>query len=229
MDFLKESLELIKNPYLITIVLVTALFITATQKGWNKSISNIDWIKLLKGNKFKYKISDLEKHDLFIDIEEHKSFSPQFKTHGKKDSVKSRVFKDFLDVKLTSTSVNMKRICQGADNEMSRIELKYHIKQCFNSCNIELEMNLERRFIEKGLTKKEADLVIGKFFSVRNLAIDRYNKRIESIFSCDFYENNFQLILALYEVIAYELDDIIKDSISTFEDINGLFLNMSYE
>ncbi len=121
------------------------------------------------------------------------------------------------------------RNCQKANPEMTRQELKLLVNNCFNACNLTLENRLINRFQEKGLNKKDAEIIMQKFFIVRSEVMGKYNKRIDSIFACDFYRTNFDLVLAIYEVIAFEIEDIIEDGVRCFEEINGTFLELEYE
>jgi len=219
----------ISSPIMLSVILIFSITLYFLRKGINEFISNINVKDLFRRRKYKYNIKDLCNHDLFNELEIAKLYSYEFETNGKTDITKGLVFKDFIDVKLTSTKKNMLKISQEANNEMTKQELKAHVNNCFNDCNDCLGKNLKRTFINKGLSEKSAEMVLMKFFLIRSRALKRYNKRLESIFACDFYENNFQLILALYEVIAYEIDDIISNSYETFVEINGMFYGLDYK
>jgi len=219
----------ISSPIMLSVILIFSITLYFLRKGINEFISNINVKDLFRRRKYKYNIKDLCNHDLFNELEIAKLYSYEFETNGETDITKGLVFKDFIDVKLTSTKKNMLKISQEANNEMTKQELKAHVNNCFNDCNDCLGKNLKRTFINKGLSEKSAEMVLMKFFLIRSRALKRYNKRLESIFACDFYENNFQLILALYEVIAYEIDDIISNSYETFVEINGMFYGLDYK
>jgi len=219
----------ISSPILLIVMLLFLAVLYFLSKGLNAFISKINPKDLFRRRKTLYKIKDLRNHDLFNELEIAKLYSFKFETNGELDVTKGLVFKDFIDVKLTSTKENMLRISQEATNEMTKQELKAHVNNCFNDCNNCLGVTLKKVFIEKGLNQKSAELVLMKFFLIRSKALKRYNKRLESIFACDFYENNFQLILALYEVIAFEIDDIISASYETFVEINGMFYGLEYK
>ncbi len=230
MEGLIESIiNKISSPAMLSVILIFSITLYFLRKGINTFISNINVKDLFRRRKTLYRIKDLCNHDLFNELEIAKLYSYEFETNGETDITKGLVFKDFIDVKLTSTKKNMLKISQEATNEMTKQELKAHVNNCFNNCNDCLGKNLKRTFIDKGLSEKSAEMVLMKFFLIRSRALKRYNKRLESIFACDFYENNFQLILALYEVIAYEIDDIISNSYETFVEINGMFYGLDYK
>ena len=219
----------ISSPLMLTVVLMFSITLFLLRKGINTFISNITLKDLFRRRKYKYNIKDLCNHDLFNELEMAKLYSFEFETNGELDITKGLVFKDFIDVKLSSTQENMLKISQEATNEMTKQELKAHVNNCFNDCNNCLGQTLKKVFIEKGLDQKSAELVLMKFFLIRSRALKRYNKRLESLFACDYYENNFQLILAIYEVIAFEIDDIISNGYETFVEINGMFYGLEYK
>lgn len=182
-----------------------------------------------KKTKFNYNISDLEMHDLFTELEHYKSFMHEFKSYHLIDKTKTKVFKDFLDIKMQETSDNLKAICKIADKSMKRAELKHLILEQFNYCNVCLEKNLKQRFLEKGLTLQTSEIIIHKFFHIRQSTMDKYERRIESVFACDFYETNFQLILAVYEMVTFEIDEIVNQIVRAFESVNGMFFELEYK
>ena len=232
-DLFGETITYISNQWVLGIVIISAIFIYYTRKSIGRFIEKVNIpaiIHSLKRNeKFKYKISDLEQHDLFLELENSKGSRFDFYTHGKLDTSKSEFFIDFLNILLENTKISMLKVCYNATNELSRVSLKHLIVTSLQECNYSLNKDLLERFINEGLTKDQAKQVINKFHGIRSSTIDRYNKRVESIFACDFYENNFQLLLAVYEVIAFELDDVIGHSTETFDRINGLFMELAYK
>lgn len=218
-------IDKIGNPYLLGLIMILMMVLFFLKTGINNFLSNVN---IFKGKENKYNLKDLSKHDLFNELEIHKRQKFEFETHGKDDITKALIFKDFLDAKLTSTSKNMLRISSEANDEMTKQDLKAHVNQCFNDCNQCLEEELKKLFIAKGFDLKHSNIIIEKFYAVRESALEKYSRRIDSIFACDFYENNFQLILALYEVIAFEIDDIVQHSHETFIEVNGMFYELEY-
>ena len=218
-------IDKIGNPYLLGLIMILMMVLFFLKTGINNFLSNVN---IFKGKENKYNLKDLSKHDLFNELEIHKRQKFEFETHGKDDITKALIFKDFLDAKLTSTSRNMLRISSEASDEMTKQDLKAHVNQCFNDCNQCLEEELKNVFIEKGFDLKNSEIIIEKFYAVRESALEKYSRRIDSIFACDFYDNNFQLILALYEVIAFEIDDIVHHSHETFIEVNGMFYELEY-
>ena len=223
MEKVFEVIGKIDNPFVLGSVIVITYFLYITKDSWAKVISK------LRLTKNKYDIIDLTNHDLFTELLNYKGHVTHFHTHGQLDVTKNKVFKEFLDMKIDSTIENMRSVCEEATEDMSKVELKHLINTSFNNCNLTLENKLTQRFMDNGLNKKDAEMIMDKFHELRSKAMIKYNKRIESIFACDFYNTNFLLILALYEIIAFEVEDIIKDGVECFEDVNGLFFDLDYE
>lgn len=228
-EIVSEIIEKISNPLILVFILVFFSLLYFLKNGLNTFLSKVDPSQIFKTKKdHKYNLTDLSKHDLFNELEIHKRHRFEFETHGKDDVTKALIFRDFLNAKLSSTSQNMLRISSEATGEMTKQDLKAHVNQCFNDCNQCLEKELKKVFIEKGFDLQHSEVIIEKFYAVRESALEKYSRRIDSIFACDFYENNFQLILALYEVIAFEIDDIVQHSHATFVEVNGMFYELDY-
>ena len=52
--------------------------------------------------------------------------------------------------------------------------------------------------------------------------------RIDGIFASSYHKNNFEKILACYEMYAMGIDLLAKDMLTTFEALNGRFTNINY-
>jgi len=223
MKELTGILSNIDNQYLLALVVLVCFFMYLFKEPISKIIGKI------KFKKNKYKIADLKNHALFAELESYKSFRKDFQTHGEFDESKTKIFNDFLELKLTSTSANMMSISELATADMDREALKTLVLNSFNDCNKELQCTLVTRFVNKGLNRDDANMVLDKFYIVRQNAMDKYKRRIDSIFGCSYYQTNFHLVLAIYEMIAFEIEDITEHSVETFESINGAFMDLDYD
>jgi len=222
----EELLSLIDNiegGILSALVLLIGLFMII----YKEPISV--WIKNFKFNKYKYHVNDLLLHDLFFELERRKGYTKEFRSYHVLDETKTKVFKDFIDIKLDNTSISLKQIVQEYKKGMSKAELKSLVFSKFDECNKCLENRLIKRFTEGGLTLEVSKTIVDKFFEIRNNTLKVYDERIESVFACDFYETNFQLILAVYELVAFEIDGIINETVKAFESVNGLFFELEYK
>lgn len=223
---MKELLSLIDNiegGILSALVLLIGLFMFI----YKEAVST--WIKNFKFKRFKYDIKDLVLHDLFFELERRKGYTKEFRSYHKLDETKTKVFKDFIDIKLDNTSISLKQIVEEYKKGMSKAELKSLVFSKFDECNKCLENRLIKRFTEGGLTLEVSRTIVDKFFEIRTNTLNVYEERIESVFACDFYESNFQLILAVYELVTFEIDGIIKETVKAFELVNGLFFELDYK
>ena len=215
-DILTTIMQSISNQWVLAVIAIFTAFTYITRKSLGKFIEQLNIPAVIKAfkskreEKFKYTIADLEQHDLFLELDNGKSSRFEFFTHDVYDATKSQIFVDFLEMLLENTKVSMLKVCFNADNEMTRVALKHLISASLQEGNYTLNRDILEKFILQGLTKDQAKIVLNKFHDIRTNTLTRYHKRVESIFACDFYENNFQLLLAVYEVIAFELDDIIE-------------------
>ena len=226
MEQIFEIINHIDNPFVLGCVIAFVSFVYMTKQSWMDVVKSIGNTKK-RGSK--YGLTDLVNHDLFHELKTYKTYKIDFYTHEKFDNTKTKIFADFLQMKIDATSENMMKICQDSFDEMSKQELKSLVNKYFNCCNMTLEKNLIGQFKEKGLTTSDAQMIMDKFYSIRNDSMKKYQKRIDSIFACDFYQSNFDLVLALYEVIAFEIEDVVDHGKEVFDHINGTFYDLEYE
>jgi len=55
-----------------------------------------------------------------------------------------------------------------------------------------------------------------------------FQNRIDGIFASSYHKNNFEKILACYEMYAMGIDLLPKDMQTTFEALNGRFADINY-
>ena len=83
-------------------------------------------------------------------------------------------------------------------------------------------------WLSKGIKSEDIDYAIELFEKFRHDVVLSFQHRIDAIFSCEHYNNNFKKILATYEMYAMGIDLLPKDLLTTFETINGKFANIKY-
>lgn len=166
--------------------------------------------------------------------------SPEFQTHGKRDIMKELIYQDFISIKLQSTHDNMRRISLEYPTGLSRAKLRSHILDRFDDCNECLANNFKELLVRKQLTRKDAksfselecikhaENVSNKFMEARKTTMRRYLSIVDKILGNYFNETNFQCINQLYTVILWEMDDIMEDSLITFAQMNGDFVDLEY-
>ena len=209
---------------------ITVLFVVISyfyKDSIKKVIESISFKKAKKDN-FKYGIKDLAKHPVFNEIERLKGFRKDFKCFHLLDVSKTKIFNDFLQAKLDSTAQHLHYINEQVNNEMTRAEVRYIVDHNFNACNDNVGCVLKTKFTSKGLSEADANLIIGKFFAIREEAMKRYERRFDAVFASPYYENNFQLLLAVFDNLAWEVEDMKNNCVTAFESVNGMFFELDY-
>jgi hypothetical protein len=227
MDVFLKILEKITEPIYLTIIAISSLFIFTFKSSIKKMIENFrinDVFKAEKKVSFKYKIEDLINHDVFSILEiRKKDISEKFYTHDEFDEVKTKVFQDFVKLKMNSTIYNLERIIKEYSNEMNEAELKTHIVSCFLDCNDDLGDRLRNHFKLKKISETKANILMTTFLEVRRETMEIYLEAIERVFASPFYETSFQKINAVLESVAFESKNMISTISKTFHTVNGIF------
>lgn len=209
---------------------ITLLFVVVSyfyKDSIKKVIESISF-KKAKNQSFKYGIKDLAKHSVFNEIDRLKGFKTEFKSFHVVDESKTKIFNDFLKTKLDSTAQHLRKINEQVDMKMSRAEVRYIVDHNFVSCNRNIECVLLKKFTSKGLTEDQAKTIIHKFLDIRQNAMERYERRFDAVFASDFYENNFQLLLAVFDNLAWEVEDMKNNCVDAFHSVNGMFFEIDY-
>jgi hypothetical protein len=227
MDVFLKILEKITEPIYLTIIAISSLFIFTFKSSIKKMIENFrinDVFKAEKKVSFKYKIEDLINHDVFSILEiRKKDISEKFYTHDEFDEVKTKVFQDFVKLKMNSTIYNLERIIKEYSHEMNEAELKTHIVSCFLDCNDDLGDRLRNHFKLKKISETKANILMTTFLEVRRETMEIYLEAIERVFASPFYETSFQKINAVLESVAFESKNMISTISKTFHTVNGIF------
>jgi hypothetical protein len=175
-------------------------------------------------------IKSLKSHDIFPTLQRvrQESMFLKFYSHGKFDESKSRMSADFVRFKC---DVCYEKFESFLDNDFSKVssdELKQLILSNMWDMHNEYVKQIKAHWIERGIDKKDVDYVIELFESFRHDVVMSFQHRIDSIFACEHYNNNFEKILATYSIFAMGIDLLPKDLLTTFENINGKFTNINY-
>jgi hypothetical protein len=81
----------------------------------------------------------------------------------------------------------------------------------------------------KGIGKTDRDYVVLLFEKFRYDVVVSFENRINSIFSNEGYNDNYTLLLAVFEMWAMGIDLLPRDMSTTFEALNGRFKNLKYD
>jgi hypothetical protein len=210
-------------PYLLFIVIVLGIL----TYYFHKDISKLITRKWSKENDIK----DLKSHDIFNTLERVKQdvSHMKFYTNGVFDANKSRMCSDFAKFKC---NVCMDKFVEFLDNDFSKIssdELKQLVLSEMWGMHQEYIKQIRAFWLEKGISNEDVYYVIELFEKFRYDVVVSFQNRINGIFSSSYHKNNFEKILACYEMYSMGIDLLPKDMLTTFEALNGRFANIKYK
>ncbi len=210
-------------PYLLFTVIVLGIL----TYYFHKDISKLITRKWSKENDIK----DLKSHDIFNTLERVKQdvSHMKFYTNGVFDANKSRMCSDFAKFKC---NVCTDSFVEFLDNDFSKIssdELKQLVLSEMWGMHREYIKQIRAFWLEKGINNEDVDYVIELFEKFRYDVVVSFQNRINGIFSSSYHKNNFEKILACYEMYSMGIDLLPKDMLTTFEALNGRFANIKYK
>lgn len=213
------------SPIMIFILVILAIILYYFHKPLQEILNNISFKKTKKQD-----IKSLKSHDIFPTLQRVKqeALFLKFYSHGKYDETKSRMSADFVRFKCDVCYEKFENFLDTDINKLSNDTLKQEVLTTMWDMHNEYVRQIKEHWIDKGITKKEVDYVIELFERFRHDVVVSFQHRIDSIFACEHYDNNFEKILATYNVFAMGIDLLPKDLLTTFENINGRFTNIIY-
>lgn len=208
-------------PYLLFIVIIFGILIYY----FHKDIS-----KLIGKKEVKEEIKDLKSHNLFSTLARVKNEAMflKFFSHGKYDVTKSKMCSDFVKFKCDVCSLRFSEFLDAEIDELSSDELKNVVLSDMWAMHNEYINQIKLHWLSKGIKAEDIDYAIELFEKFRHDVVLSFQHRIDAIFSCEHYNNNFKKILATYEMYAMGIDLLPKDLLTTFETINGKFADIKY-
>jgi hypothetical protein len=209
-------------PYLLFTVIIFGIVIYY----FHKDISVLLNRKKVKENDIK----DLRSHDIFNTLQRVKQEVSHMKffSHGTFDANKSRMCADFAKFKC---NVCTDKFLEFLDNDFTKIssdELKKLILSEMWGMHVEYIRQIRVFWLEKGISSKDVDYVIELFERFRYDVVVSFQNRIDGIFASSYHKNNFEKILACYEMYSMGIDLLPKDMQTTFEALNGKFAKINY-
>jgi len=176
-------------------------------------------------------ITSLKAHDIFNTLQRVKQEVSymKFYTNGVFDANKSRMCSDFAKFKC---NVCTDKFLEFLDNDFSDInpdQLKGLILKEMWGMHAEYIKQIRGFWLEKGIKHDDVDYVIELFEKFRYDVVVSFQNRIDGIFASSYHKNNFEKILACYEMYSMGIDLLPKDMLTTFEALNGRFANIKYK
>lgn len=188
------------------------------------------WIKSFIKKEQNYDISELENHDIFNTLQrvEKEVYFMKFFTHGTYDAVKTAMCQDFTKFKCELCNEHFEKFLLNDFSKISMDELKRMVLNTMNSMHDDYIKATKNHWLNKGISKEDADYVINLFEKFRYDVVVSFQHRIESIFASTYHESKFDKILACYDMFAMGIDLLPKDLQTTFEALNGRFAKIKY-
>lgn len=177
------------------------------------------------------KILSLRNHDIFstcIRVKKQVELM-KFYTGGEYDATKTRMCGDFARHKV---KVCGNRIYALLDNDLSSYTadaLKKLILSEQSKMHEEYVALIKSDWLSKGIIQEDVDYVVELFEKFRYDVIVSFEHRINSIFGSTYHKNNFERLLAVFEMWSMGIDLLPKDMLTTFETLNGKFKEINFK
>ena len=229
LDLLNILFYKLENQYLISIIIISSLIVFILRKQIQDKFKKFNF---KKDSKQITKISALIDHDIFRTFSRvvNEVSNMQFYTNNKYDSTKSRMCLDFTKQKSISCQFLMKEIILTKGiQEMSTDTLKKLILEKQSQMHTNYVREIRVLWLSKGISTKNVDHVIRLFESFRFDVVQSFEHRISAIFGSSFHPNNFERVLAVFDMWAMGIDLLPKDMNTTFEKLNGKFKDIKYK
>ena len=176
-------------------------------------------------------VSDLRNHDIFNTLKrtQYEVRSMKFYTDKKYDRVKTAMCYDFTKYKVKHCGLLMLEVAEttGIDS-MNKDKLRAFIIENQMQMHTNYIKEIRQHWANKDIKDTDVDYVLRLFDSFRYDVIKSFDHRITSIFGASYYESNFSILLAVFDMWAMGIDLLPNDMKITFETLNGKFKDIDY-
>jgi len=228
-DILISVFSKIENQYLVAFVFVSLFLFFILKKEIQDKFKELFLKK--KEEVVLPKISDLDSHDIFSTFRRVTAEvgNMKFYTDQEYDSSKTRMCYDFTVQKSRFCELHMKEIIETKGlSEMSTDKLKQFVLSKQMQMHQDYVKEIKGIWLGKGISVEDVDYVIALFEKFRFDVIRSFEHRIAAIFGSSFHPNNFERMLAIFDMWAMGIDLLPKDMNTTFEYLNGKFKDINY-
>lgn len=224
-----KLIEGIGNPYLLFITLIMSILCVIFKNNIaiyvNKNFLTFFYRRDIRS------IKDLKHHDVFNTLGRavYEVKIQKYYTHKEYDAVKTRMCYDFTKNKSTSCGKLMKQFVERKDVDYMRVDsLKNLIINLQNDMHKDYIKTTTDLWLSKGIDEKDVRHVVHLFEKFRYDVVSSFSHRIEAIFGSSFHINNYERVLAVFDMWAMGIDLLPKDMQTTFENLNGKFKDIKY-
>ena len=231
-DVIFKLIESIGNPYLLSFVLIICLIPVLFKTRIIRCVRSIfNSLALINGYTNYRKINTLKHHDIFnaLDRVVYEVKVQRYYTEKEYDAVKTRMCYDFTKNKSVVCGEFMKEFVGRKDVDKMKVDsLKNAIIDLQNDMHAEYIDRTSRLWLSKGIKEDDVRHVVHLFEKFRYDVVSSFSHRIEAIFGSSFQVNNYERVLAIFDMWAMGIDLLPKDMQTTFENLNGKFKNIKY-
>ena len=227
-DLLNTLIRKVDNQYLIFITIIITLISVIFKKNIQQGIKRLTYSRTSKSD---IKVSALIDHDIFSTFSRvvNEVHNMRFYTSNKYDKTKSIMCYEFTVQKAISCQILMKElIFTEGISEMNTDKLKKLILKKQTEMHKDYVKEIRGLWLSKGIAPSSVDHVVSLFEGFRFPVIRSFEHRISAIFGSSFHPNNFERILAVFDMWSMGIDLLPNDMNTTFETLNGKFKDIDY-
>ena len=224
-EFLKNLSENLDPTLSFVLVMVMSILFF-----FKKDLGSMFIFVFKRGRKFKIKA--LLNHDVFstcVRVKKEVELDLKFTFEdGNFDKTKTQMCRDFTSFKIEVCTEHFKRIANKDLDSFSPDRLKKYIMQEMNTMHENYIRAIKKHWSRKGVSRKDVEAIILLFEEFRYPVVLSFEKRINSVFASEFHADNFERVLAVFEIWSMGIDLLPRDLNQTFEKTFGEFQNVSY-
>jgi len=218
----------VDNQYLILIIIIITLISVIFKKDIQRALKKLAFNRRAKSD---IKVSALIDHDIFSTFSRvvNEVHNMRFYTRNEYDKTKSIMCYEFTVQKAISCQILMKElIFTEGISEMNTDKLKKLILKKQTEMHVDYVKEIRSLWLSKGIAPSSVDHVVSLFEGFRFPVIRSFEHRISAILGSSFHPNNFERILAVFDMWSMGIDLLPNDMKITFETLNGKFKDIDY-
>jgi len=171
---------------------------------------------------------NLTNHDLFALIDRLVNIK-LFQIHFEGEEVKTEIFRDFIRIKLTAIKEKTYKFLQETNiKKISEDELTSKTKSLITDIVVTYNTQVLQQFIDKGLSREQAQHVIEIFDKWHNDTLNAVYSRVDNSLTSGYYQSNHTKMVAVLEIFAMAVELTVSDGVRSFKELNGYFKTLSY-
>jgi hypothetical protein len=187
------------------------------------SLKNLSFFK--KEKKLK-NMEDLLVHDFFLSLDNVHTRVKQvdFSHKNELNFFKRKMMLKLIELKATSIKKFFIEILKDPNTiTLNNQEFKFKVIQCITQLIKEYNEQAVQYYLKMGVSSKDAHYFVNSYESYRETIITSFVDRLESITISKQYDDNYERMLAMFEVLTVAIEVIPRDVKSLYFIINGKY------